>query len=248
MLPIFVKDMCRRRLARESEAFKRSEGRNYFFVLTDDRGPCANGGQYNDVGFLNHHVIGWHGERPGAAPLIRGNGPSIPCFDRRKDIDIPSPVVHWPTLGEGDVYTADLRDIQRHEAWEERIRVGAKAGTDAATGQGMNVGGNETSTDISPVPETAKWVWLVKANLTLAETGADRIEWCVGAGQAFEAVAGKHYGQSRMKHQPIHYSPRTTHPSPIRAPPKYPPPTYHPTTTHKANCPSTSSGKRGGSD
>ena len=62
--PAIVPQQCLRRLAERSEAFRATGGARHFFILTDDRGPCCLDGKYKDVSFLNHHIIGNHGEQP----------------------------------------------------------------------------------------------------------------------------------------------------------------------------------------
>ena len=49
---------CLQRLRQRSDAWKATDGRFHFFVLSDSRGPCCIDGRYKDVEFLAHHVIG----------------------------------------------------------------------------------------------------------------------------------------------------------------------------------------------
>jgi hypothetical protein len=58
----------------------------------------------SSVDFLKHHIIGPHGEPPPRAVeeeeerfLRRGHAaPKIRCFDERKDVNIPTPNIHFP--------------------------------------------------------------------------------------------------------------------------------------------------------
>ena len=60
--PAIVQQQCLQRLAARSEAFRATNGSRHFFIFTDSRGPCCLDGKYKDVDFLQHHVIGPHGE------------------------------------------------------------------------------------------------------------------------------------------------------------------------------------------
>ncbi|KAL1527126.1 hypothetical protein AB1Y20_015808 [Prymnesium parvum] len=88
-------ERCRRKLSRESEAWRRTEGARHFFILTSDRGPCCNGGQLLHTAFLRHHVIGHHGELDGHH-WRHGAAPDVPCFHSHKDISIPTPSAALP--------------------------------------------------------------------------------------------------------------------------------------------------------
>ena len=95
--PAIGQQQCLQKLRERSKAWKIKNGSTHFFILTDSRGPCGIGGQYKDVEFLKHHIIGPHGEEKNSPPFFRGRpGPSIPCFDNRKDVAIPTPNVHSP--------------------------------------------------------------------------------------------------------------------------------------------------------
>ena len=101
---------CLQRLRNRSAAFQATNGSRHFFIFTDSRGPCCLGGEYKDVDFLAHRIIGPHGERyPNtetasfisvwqARDRMRGPnwGPPLRCFDDRKDINIPTPNLHFP--------------------------------------------------------------------------------------------------------------------------------------------------------
>ena len=93
--PAIVQQQCLQRLVSRSAAWQATGGARHFFILTDDRGPCCLDGKYKDVRFLQHHIIGNHGEQPhhSTSDFIfrRGWGPQVPCFDERKDIMIPTP-------------------------------------------------------------------------------------------------------------------------------------------------------------
>ena len=60
--PAIVQQQCLQRLRERSPSFAATNGSRHFFIFTDSRGPCCLDGKYKDVGFLNHHVIGPHGE------------------------------------------------------------------------------------------------------------------------------------------------------------------------------------------
>ena len=98
--PAIVQQQCLQRLRARSEAFRATNGSRHFFIFTDSRGPCCLDGKYKDVDFLRHHVIGPHGEPASAADewfFRRGKqAPRIRCFDATKDINIPTPNIHWP--------------------------------------------------------------------------------------------------------------------------------------------------------
>ena len=100
--PAIVQQQCLQRLRAHSPAFKATNGSRHFFIFTDSRGPCCLDGKYKDVGFLGHHIIGPHGEPPqhhngkSAWFFRRGRGPKIRCFDPLKDINIPTPNIHFP--------------------------------------------------------------------------------------------------------------------------------------------------------
>ena len=103
--PAIVQQQCLSRLRQRSEAFIATNGSRHFFIFTDSRGPCCLDGKYKDVDFLQHHIIGPHGEPPpGAANdaeeewfFRRGHSaPRVRCFDERKDINIPTPNIHFP--------------------------------------------------------------------------------------------------------------------------------------------------------
>ena len=83
-------ERCRRKLARESDAWRATGGARHFFVLTSDRGPCCNSGSLVSVAFAKHHVIGHHGEAEGHR-WRHEDGPDAPCFHGFKDISIPTP-------------------------------------------------------------------------------------------------------------------------------------------------------------
>ena len=83
-------ERCRRKLTRESEAWRATGGARHFFVLTSDRGPCCNSGSLISVAFAKHHVIGHHGEAEGHR-WRHEDGPDAPCFHGYKDISIPTP-------------------------------------------------------------------------------------------------------------------------------------------------------------
>ena len=96
--PAIVQQQCLQRLRRRSEAFRATNGSRHFFIFTDSRGPCCLDGKYKDVDFLHHHIIGPHGEPSSADEWFfrRGHGPRIRCFDDHKDINIPTPNIHFP--------------------------------------------------------------------------------------------------------------------------------------------------------
>ena len=103
--PAIVQQQCLQRLRTRSAAFRATNGSRHFFIFTDSRGPCCLDGKYKDVDFLSHHIIGPHGEPPPRANVAdndaewffrRGAGPRIRCFDERKDINIPTPNIHFP--------------------------------------------------------------------------------------------------------------------------------------------------------
>ena len=88
--------MCRRILARESAAWQATGGRNHFFIVTSDFGPCDHSGHLITPWLLAHHMIATHGETVGHH-WHHGVGPPLPCFDSRKDISIaPSNWLHAP--------------------------------------------------------------------------------------------------------------------------------------------------------
>lgn len=98
-MPTITMRQCLERLRRESVSFRETGGARHFFVLTGDNGPCCIDGRYKNVDFLNHHVIGNHGQTGVDHQLERwGVAPPIPCFDPRKDISIPTPSVHFPAV------------------------------------------------------------------------------------------------------------------------------------------------------
>ena len=82
-------ERCRRKLARESDAWRATGGARHFFILTSDRGPCCNGGQLINTAFLQHHIAGHHGEMEGHH-WRHGITPDIACFHAHKDISIPT--------------------------------------------------------------------------------------------------------------------------------------------------------------
>ena len=131
--PAIVQQQCLQRLAARSPSWQATNGSKHFFIFTDSRGPCCLDGKYKDVAFLNHHVIGPHGEpshdwffrrgrgvcclfiyshhvRRGRAlthmcpPLFAG--PKIRCFDDRKDVNIPTPNIHFPRTPYAPALTA----------------------------------------------------------------------------------------------------------------------------------------------
>ena len=101
---------CLQRLRNRSAAFQATNGSRHFFIFTDSRGPCCLGGEYKDVDFLAHRIIGPHGERyPNtetasfisvwqARDRMRGPnwGPPLRCFDDRKDINFHTPNLQFP--------------------------------------------------------------------------------------------------------------------------------------------------------
>ena len=93
-----VPAQCRKLLAERSEAWRATDGKRHFFVLTDSRGPCCNNGIFKDVEFLANHVIGHHGERASAPIFKHAPGPPLHCFQLDKDITIPTPTLHSPAL------------------------------------------------------------------------------------------------------------------------------------------------------
>ena len=98
-------EVCRRTLARASPSFMATGGRRHFFVLTQDRGPCCHGGQLIFPDFLEHHVIGNHGEVQGHHWFHAPTTPNLPCFLPHKDISIPTPnrrLSHRPTVIQGE--------------------------------------------------------------------------------------------------------------------------------------------------
>lgn len=100
-------ERCRRKLARESEAWRSTNGTRHFFILTSDRGPCCNGGQLINTAFLQHHVIGHHGELDGHH-WRHGIAPDIACFHSHKDISIPTANAFMPSLASWNNGTRDL--------------------------------------------------------------------------------------------------------------------------------------------
>jgi hypothetical protein len=105
-----VPAQCRRLLSRESEAWRATNGARHFFVLTDSRGPCCNDGVYKDVEFLENHIIGHHGERDFAPVFKHTPGPPLHCFQLDKDVTIPTPTLHQPTLRAATY----LKELRRH--------------------------------------------------------------------------------------------------------------------------------------
>ena len=53
-----AQQQCLQRLRRCSPAFQRDGGSRFFFIFTNDRGPCCVDGRYKDVGFLQYRIIG----------------------------------------------------------------------------------------------------------------------------------------------------------------------------------------------
>jgi hypothetical protein len=100
--PAIIQQQCLQRLRARSLAWRATNGSRHFFIFTDSRGPCCLDGKYKDVDFLRHHVIGPHGEPGGGARdpwfFRRGRGPRIRCFDDVKDVNIPTPNIHFPRL------------------------------------------------------------------------------------------------------------------------------------------------------
>ena len=94
--PAIMQQQCLQRLAARSAAFRANNGSRHFFIFTDSRGPCCLDGKYKDVDFLRHHVIGPHGEPDSSWFFRRGRGPRIRCFDAAKDVNIPTPNIHFP--------------------------------------------------------------------------------------------------------------------------------------------------------
>ena len=98
---------CLQNLHAHSEAFRELPPDRHFFLLTGERGPCCNDGRYKDVGFLRHRVITQSGDR-GAVPIRlswggKFNGPYpspllLPCYDKVKDVNVPTPNVYVPAL------------------------------------------------------------------------------------------------------------------------------------------------------
>ena len=83
-------ERCRRKMARESAAWRATGGARHVFILTSDRGPCCNSGQLMNLGLLQHHIAGHHGELAGHH-WRTGTAPDIGCFHSFKDISIPTP-------------------------------------------------------------------------------------------------------------------------------------------------------------
>lgn len=104
--PAIAQQQCLQRLHERSPAFRATNGSRHFFIFTDSRGPCCLDGKYKDVGFLNHHVIGPHGEPHDEWFFRRGKGPRIRCFDPRKDVNIPTPNIHFPRTPYAPALTA----------------------------------------------------------------------------------------------------------------------------------------------
>ena len=94
--PAIVQQQCLQRLRARSPAFQATNGSKHFFIFTDSRGPCCLDGKYKDTEFLNHHIIGPHGEPSEGWFFRRGKGPHIRCFDGSKDVIIPTPNIHFP--------------------------------------------------------------------------------------------------------------------------------------------------------
>lgn len=95
-----LQQQCLQRLRANSESFRHKNGRNHFFIFTDSRGACSLDGKFKDVEFLKHHVIGQHGEIFNKKNYFfrRGVGPRIRCYDRDRDVNIPTPNIHtYPT-------------------------------------------------------------------------------------------------------------------------------------------------------
>ena len=99
--PAIAQQQCLQRLRERSSAWQATNGSRHFFVFTDSRGPCCLDGKYKDVDFLNHHIIGPHGEvYDDDKPFFRrGGGPPLRCFDSQKDVNIPTPNIHFPRTG-----------------------------------------------------------------------------------------------------------------------------------------------------
>ena len=72
--PAIAQQQCLQRLRARSPAFQATNGSRHFFIFTDSRGPCCLDGKYKDVDFLNHHVIGPHGEPHNEWFFRRGKG------------------------------------------------------------------------------------------------------------------------------------------------------------------------------
>ena len=100
--PAIAQQQCLQRLRERSPSFRATNGSRHFFIFTDSRGPCCLDGKYKDVGFLDHHVIGPHGEpvSPGrsaaaSAPATPGDGftalPSIQALN-------PTSYLHFSSI------------------------------------------------------------------------------------------------------------------------------------------------------
>jgi len=94
--PTIIQQQCLQRLRTRSAAFQATNGSNHFFIFTDSRGPCCLDGKYKDTDFLGHHIIGPHGEPDDGWFFRRGKGMHIRCFDAAKDVNIPTPNIHFP--------------------------------------------------------------------------------------------------------------------------------------------------------
>ena len=107
--PAITQQQCLQRLQRDSSAFRETNGSRHFFIFTGDQGPCCIDGRYKDVDFLRYRIIGNHGQVGVMHQAARlGLAPPIPCFDRKKDISIPTPSLHEPLVPNGTrpVYAA----------------------------------------------------------------------------------------------------------------------------------------------
>lgn len=91
-----LQQQCLQRLRSDSEAFRHANGKNHFFIFTDSRGACSLDGKFKDVEFTKHHVIGQHGEifKDSHYFFRRGKGPHIRCYDKDRDVNIPTPNIH----------------------------------------------------------------------------------------------------------------------------------------------------------
>ena len=85
---IVAPERCRRKLARDSPAFRANGGARHFFLFTQDFGSCTHYGTMVFPQFLRHHAIAIHGEREGHH-WRHHIGPDLPCFSEAKDISIP---------------------------------------------------------------------------------------------------------------------------------------------------------------
>ena len=90
--PVVATERCRRKLMRNSAAWRATNGSRHFFILTNDRGPCCNDGTVLHTQFLRHHIAGHHAEIPGHHWRYETEVPGrIGCFHAYKDISIPTP-------------------------------------------------------------------------------------------------------------------------------------------------------------